>query len=145
MSGSKLVTKGLPWVLAGLLLLPTTAAASEHAVSRAQFDRWMEDISNWGRWGTDDELGTLNLITPERRRAAAGLVRSGEAVSMALDLNKRADPLNTNPFNHSLEVGAFGGHEVAGDAYSVQYHGFAHSHIDGLAHFAHKGLSLIHI
>ena len=32
-----------------------------------------------------------------------------------------------------------GGHEVAGDTYSVEYHGFAHSHMDGLAHFAHNG------
>ena len=29
------------------------------------------ELSNWGRWGTDDELGTLNLVTPERRIAAA--------------------------------------------------------------------------
>ena len=43
-------------------------------MSRAEFDRWMEEISNWGRWGPEDELGTLNLITDETRRAAAGLV-----------------------------------------------------------------------
>ena len=122
-----------------LLATQTAAAAPEHAVSRQQFDRWMQEISNWGRWGKTDELGTLNLITPEVRRAAARLVRSGVSVSMALDLNKVADSLNANPFEHSLEVGAFGGHEVAGDSYSVQYHGFAHSHVDGLPHFAHKG------
>jgi len=57
---------------------------------------------------------------------------------MSLDLNKIADPLNANPFHHELTRGEFGGHQVAGDKYSVEYHGFAHSHMDGLPHFAHK-------
>ena len=34
----------------------------------------MRTLSNWGRWGKDDELGTINLITPEKRAAAARLV-----------------------------------------------------------------------
>ena len=40
--------------------------------------------SNWGRWGADDERGTLNLVTPEMVVAAAGLVRQGKTISMAL-------------------------------------------------------------
>lgn len=130
------------WLLVSLFisaLLPNVHAQSAAPVSRAEFDRWIVEISNWGRWGKDDELGTLNLITDEKRRAAAGLVRDGVSVSLALDLNKQRDALNTNPFEHELSVSSFGGHEVAGDKYSVQYHGFAHSHIDGLSHFAHKG------
>lgn len=112
---------------------------SRELVRKAEFDRWMVEISNWGRWGKDDELGTLNLITPEKRLAAARLVRDGLAVSLALDLNKKQDDLNTSPFIHTLEISKSGGHEVAGDTYSVQYHGFAHSHMDGLPHFIHKG------
>ena len=108
-------------------------------VSRAQFDSWMQEISNWGRWGEDDELGTLNLVTPAKSRAAAMLVREGVSISMALDLNTVPDELNANPFRHTVSVGQFSGHAVAGDDYGVQYHGFAHSHIDGLPHFAHKG------
>ncbi len=108
-------------------------------VPRAEFDRWMVEISNWGRWGSDDKLGTLNLITPAKRKAAVALVRDGVTVSMAHDLNTVADELNVNPFQHTVAVGQFGGHDVAGDTYSVQYHGFAHSHVDGLPHFAHKG------
>ena len=42
--------------------------------------------SNWGRWGTEDEAGTLNLLTDERRAAAASLVRSGRTVSLGHDL-----------------------------------------------------------
>lgn len=108
-------------------------------VTKAQFEAWMQEISNWGRWGEEDELGTLNLITPQKRIAAARLVTEGVTVSLALDLNKRRDALNANPFEHVLSVGQFGGHQVAGDRYAVQYHGFAHSHVDGLPHFAHKG------
>ena len=117
------------------------AEAPEEAteVSRADYDAWMEEISNWGRWGDDDRLGTLNLITPEKRKAAAALVEAGVAVSLALDLNKVEDELNANPFRHVVTTGEFGGHEVAGDEYSVSYHGFAHSHMDGLPHFAHYG------
>lgn len=132
-------------LLQSLLLLtwgltPLSWAVGEPApMSKSQFDTLMQDISNWGRWGEEDQLGTLNLITPEVRRTAAALVSAGETVSLALDLNKQPDALNANPFEHELSRSEFAGHQVAGDKYSVQYHGFAHSHMDGLPHFAHKG------
>ena len=132
----------LALVIAALVvpsLEPGASAQEPEPVSKAEFDRWMQEISNWGRWGSDDELGTLNLITEDKRKAAARLVRDGVSVSMALDLNKQRDALNANPFEHDLTVATFGGHEVAGDVYRVQYHGFAHSHVDGLPHFAHRG------
>ena len=46
-------------------------------VTLREFDEIFESVRNWGRWGDDDELGTLNCITPDMVRAAAGLVRSG--------------------------------------------------------------------
>ena len=120
-------------------LLTQHAAAAPEPVSKAQFDRWMQEISNWGRWGKDDQLGTLNLITFDKSLSAAQLVKHGHTVSLALDLNKHQDELNTEPFRHQLQVSTFGGHQVAGDEYSVSYHGFAHTHMDGLPHFIHKG------
>jgi len=142
-------SKGMGKRLGAMVLLLTVAgpagpfaaadAALPETVTRAQFEAWFKEISNWGRWGKDDELGTLNLITPEKRKAAAALVRDGVSVSLALGLNKTADALNTNPFEQVLTVGEFGGHAVAGDRYSIQYHGFAHSHMDGLTHFSHDG------
>ncbi|MEE2638677.1 MAG: cyclase family protein [Acidobacteriota bacterium] len=136
----------VPVLLVALLVfglgvsIPTPVAGQEAApVSRDEFNQWLEDISNWGRWGADDELGTLNLITDESRRAAAGLVEDGVSVSMALEANTQRDALNANPFQHTLSTSRFTEHEVAGDVYSVQYHGFAHSHVDGLPHFAHDG------
>ncbi len=132
---------GLKPGLSTLMLFFAFGAMGTEAttVSRAEFEHWMAEISNWGRWGPRDERGTLNLITPEKRIEAAALVRQGKSVSLSLVLNTQADELNTNPFKQTLEVGVFGGHEVAGDEYSVNYHGFAHSHMDGLSHFAFKG------
>lgn len=127
------------------LILSLVAAASAWSagapepMSRAEFDQLMTQISNWGRWGEQDELGTLNLITEKQRRAAAQLVHEGITVSLALPLNKQQDALNQNPFEHRVSKGDFGGHVVASDRYGVDYHGFAHSHMDGLPHFAHKG------
>jgi kynurenine formamidase len=45
----------------------------------------MTELSNWGKWGKDDQAGTINLITPAKRKAAAALVRDGVSVSMSLD------------------------------------------------------------
>ncbi len=127
-------------LVAILIAIPIHGFAADSVdVTKTQFDTWLQEISNWGRWGADDQLGTLNLITPEKSKAAADLVREGVTVSLALDLNKQADELNASPFEHTLTVATFGGHEVAGDRYAVEYHGFAHSHIDGLPHFAHEG------
>ncbi len=44
--------------------------------------QWEEELSNWGRWGPDDQRGTFNLITPEKTREAAGLVQAGRTVTL---------------------------------------------------------------
>jgi kynurenine formamidase len=54
-------------------------------LTKEDVDRWMTELSNWGRWGKDDQAGTVNLIAPATRKAAAALVREGVSVSMALD------------------------------------------------------------
>lgn len=50
-------------------------------------DRYCNDYRNWGRWGPDDELGTLNHITPAKVTEAAGLVRRGKVFSLQLPLD----------------------------------------------------------
>jgi hypothetical protein len=42
-------------------------------------------VRNWGRWGPDDELGTLNFITAEKVRESAGLVRKGRVFPLGVD------------------------------------------------------------
>ena len=56
---------------------------SRPLVSQAQYDHWQTELSNWGRWGPDDQLGTLNLVTPAKRRAALALVKDGVPVSLS--------------------------------------------------------------
>jgi kynurenine formamidase len=54
-------------------------------LTQADVDRWMKELSNWDKWGAGDQAGTVNLITPAKRKAAAALVRDGVSVSMSLD------------------------------------------------------------
>jgi len=60
----------------------------------------MEKVSNWGRWGKDDQRGTLNLLTLDKRIRAAKLLSTGKSVSMALPLATR--PLRTIPRRRSI-------------------------------------------
>ncbi|MCX2979857.1 cyclase family protein [Halieaceae bacterium IMCC14734] len=129
-------------LLLSLALLNTASAlyASPAApISTEQFDQWLQQVSNNGRWGSADELGTLNLIQPAQRKAAAVLVRDGISISLSLPLNKHGDAVNTLPFEHKLKVELFGSQVVASDRYSIEYHGAAHSHMDGLPHVLSKG------
>ncbi|MCW2495304.1 cyclase family protein [Jatrophihabitans sp.] len=56
-------------------------------------------VSNWGRWGAGDQLGTVNLITPERRAAAARLVRRGEIFDLGMPLDANGPQRGGNRFN----------------------------------------------
>ncbi|HVR29264.1 MAG TPA: cyclase family protein, partial [Thermoanaerobaculia bacterium] len=104
-------------------------------------ERWRTELSNWGRWGEDDRLGALNLITPEKRKAAAALVRDGVSVSLAHDMLEIQAPDNPTPLEHTMT--ATGGPENPGsyamDSYAVAYHGFAQTHVDALCHVFHDG------
>src|SRR4051812_19651462 len=61
----------------------SSQGSSRPLISEAQFAAWQTELSNWGRWGKDDELGTLNLVTPEKRKAALALVKEGVPVSLS--------------------------------------------------------------
>ena len=117
-------------------------------VSKAQYDIWMSELSNWGRWGDDDELGALNLITAAKRVAAAGLVETGRVVSMArtmtVDRMENPDDASANRlpvlvgsvrsvFDMNTEGGYFW------ERYEIEYHGGTVSHLDALCHVAYDG------
>jgi len=63
---------------------PTTEKYPRN-LTKEDVDRWMTELSNWGKWGQDDQAGTINLITPAKRKAAAALVKEGISVSASLD------------------------------------------------------------
>ena len=95
----------------------------------AEVSSLFKEISNWGRWGKDDQLGTINLITPATRKRAAALVKEGVSVSLARDseLEKAADV--SSPYERKMLNAGM-------DALSVAYHGYAHTHVDALWHVA---------
>src|ERR1700704_20448 len=117
----------------GLIALGAVAASIPQARSQssarptmaneADFHRAMKEISNWGRWGKDDELGAANLITPAKRKQAIATVKEGVTISLAhdafqeiaLDAPTKVDRVLTN-------VGPNGG----GDKYNLTggYHGY---------------------
>ena len=61
---------------------PVASAPRHPTVTKAEADRWMTELSNWGRWGKDDQLGALNLITAEKRRQAMALAKTGTVISL---------------------------------------------------------------
>ena len=96
-------------------------------------DGLFNDVSNAGRWGKNDQLGTLNYITPAKRVSASKLVRSGRALSIARDLDKKQSANNPSPVRHQM---CYQSHYPIGcvDAIDLEMHGFAMTHLDAVAH-----------
>ena len=126
------------------------------APSRDEVLSFFESLSNWGRWGEDDQLGTLNLVTPEKRIAAAGLVREGVAVSCAWDIDTvpQRDQMAGAPQRYMLSTGqglddphrvlppGVTGHQrgaAAAEFLGLAYHGYSVTHVDGLSHIFWDG------
>jgi len=57
---------------------------------------YLEDDRNWGRWGDDDQIGAVNMVTPAKRVAAAQLIKTGEAISLSREFPKHPAPNNPN-------------------------------------------------
>jgi kynurenine formamidase len=97
-------------------------------------------FSNWGRWGNDDQFGTLNFIDEDKRKEAVKLVRLGNPISCGRALNTKEEPENIRPalFNVTLHdtgrTWAEGTITLALDYMAVQSHGFVETHIDALNH-----------
>ena len=132
--------KPAQWSILFLLLGPAMAAPqatsqetdADRTVTPAQYEQWKTELSNWGRWGEDDEIGALNLITPEKRMQAVRLAREGFSVSLAADADTVAAVDNPNPYEHEML-------RISADRIGVSYHGIAHTHLDALAHVNDRG------
>ena len=110
-----------------------------------EFDRLFESVKNWGKWGPEDQLGTLNYVRPEHIAAAATLVRSGRSVSLSIPINKKAEPDNPNPAYHFISMGHDTDLGLNGLTFGMCFlgmasHGDCHTHVDALNHVAYKGL-----
>jgi kynurenine formamidase len=135
-------------------------------LTKEDVDRWMTEFSNWGKWGKDDQAGTINLITPAKRKAAAALVREGVSVSMSLDADLPKEgatggPLPSQGGGTSPAARGQGGgmgnratwtltsrppgpepRDLAAyvvDTIAVSYHGNNTTHLDAPSHLYYKG------
>src|SRR3989442_7431070 len=93
---------------------------------------WIRQRRNWGRWGEDDQVGAINLITPAKRAAAARLVRSGRSVSLSRPFPKDPGPNNPLPAQHYMKTLPRGKGGVSADYYRIFYHCVSSTPIDAL-------------
>jgi len=109
------------------------------------FREWGAKVSNWGRWGAGDALGTLNWITPEVIAGAASLVTAGEVVSLGLPLDENGpqppEGVRPNPVHRitrSPEVPPeAGGFQWMDD--TIEMSTQCATQLDALSHVAYDG------
>ena len=115
----------------------------EFSVTNEEFDRTFEKLSNWGRWGDDDELGTLNFLGEAEVAQGVKLAKRGLRVSLGRPLDTVAGPDNSRPALHYMtHMGDRRADEPTyyTDFIGVDFHGKSASHIDALPHIAYKGM-----
>lgn len=123
--------------------MPATIPTEEEVLT------YFEKLSNWGRWGEDDQLGTLNFLSDENTRKAVSLVREGRTISCARTISWEPAPdVSSTPIHYMVESGegwASGDkisarpNQAATDFFGLVFHGYTITHIDSLAHFFWKG------
>jgi kynurenine formamidase len=115
-------------------------------VRDAEFTRLAERLCNWDRWSREDGLGTLNLVTPEKRLEASAAVRDGVAISLGFELRDGVpQPPGSgrmNPMHLMTELpgdapAGWDGPVFADDMLTMAVH--AATHLDALAHCFHGG------
>ena len=103
-----------------------TAQTDPRMPTQAEVESWYTDRRNWGRWGDNDQMGAINLITQEKSVAAASLVQNGRKVSMSRIFEPEQHFIRTNERP--------GGASSVVDYYGFIYHGQTITHIDALCH-----------
>ena len=112
-------------------------SANEPGATEEEFEQWMTELSNWGRWGEDDQMGAANLITDAKRRQAAALVETGEAISLGHDVvdDLGSDP--NRPFGLNMII-TFDPDRIR-DRLDIDYHGGFFTHLDAICHVTYGG------
>jgi kynurenine formamidase len=123
--------------------VPGSTGDAAHHTSKEDFVRLMTELSNWNRWGKDDQMGAVNLITPAKRKQAVSLVKEGASFSMARNAEMEKAVDNPTPVVRKiLRVGADApatGIGNTADSFFIAYHGYAHTHMDTFCHFLWNG------
>jgi kynurenine formamidase len=121
----------------------TEAIAMTTTYTTQEIVELLQKVSNWGRWGKDDQRGALNYISNDKRTAAARLVNKGETVSLALPLATRPGRDNPTPVTHLMIRSGNVGHPLGSwgcaDYFAIEPHGLATTHLDALCHHFYQG------
>ena len=104
------------------------------APTQDRVEAYFKELNNWGRWGHDDQLGTVNLISPAKQARARELVRSGRTVSLARDVGPQPAVMYHATFPAKRERA-----DVVLDRFDMVFHGYSITHIDALCHVAWDG------
>ncbi|HYP09166.1 MAG TPA: cyclase family protein [Bryobacteraceae bacterium] len=129
----------LSWIIT-LVAVAIVPVQAQQNVDKATLDKWMKELSNWGRWGAQDQLGAVNLITPEVRRRAAALVKEGFSVSLSRDADAIPAVDNGRPFGHKMiSTGVDPKPMFTMDTYIMSHHGASLTHMDALSHMVYEG------
>ena len=128
-------------LLGGVIAVVLVGTVASHPVwgqsarptiaTQADFQRAMQELSNWGRWGEQDELGAANLITPAKRKQAVALAREGRVVSLSHDVPQEK-AVDTPTFLDRAVVTAAPNVALDRYQYTGTYHGVIHSHLDSV-------------
>lgn len=108
--------------------------------SEGELGALFEEVKNWGRWGWDDEKGTLNHVTPAHTLRAISLVRTGRVVSTAYDLDTESSAKNYFPTVHRMLFHGFERPTTAVDQVTIVPHSFTVTHIDAVSHSNYGGV-----
>lgn len=106
---------------------------------------YFKSCSNWGRWGADDQRGTLNLITPDKVARAAALIKDGVSVSCERPITydmSTGSSLVVHYMTGTGESQVPGTPNVAGgsgDFFGMAPHGYTITHMDALSHMFWEG------
>ena len=123
----------------GSFLLLAQTPAADAPLDAATIDRWMTELSNWNRWGAQDQRGTVNLMTDATRKAAARLVTDGVSISLARDADPVKSADNGNPLGLAMLATAQDPDAFAMETLTISFHGSAYTHLDALSHMFYKG------
>lgn len=129
--------------MAGMTANAALAQGARPNSTPDDFIRLQKELSNWNRWGADDQMGAVNLITPQKRLAALRTVREGVSFSMARNAEIKEAVDNPTPIvRKTTRTGASvskTGIASTSDTFFISYHGMAHTHMDSLCHFVYDG------
>lgn len=117
--------------------------SSASAPSEAEVRGYFSELSNWGRWGLDDQCGTLNHMTDSTRKSAVALVHTGRPIGLGRSLAPPRRPGLGLPLMHFMVQSGYDvpaiGQAMASDWVSLEFHGYGVTHVDAPAHMFWNG------